>query len=119
LLAGEIAYMLTCASFVNHPSLREAPHMSHAVVINVNLPVDGTPEEGLKMLNEMVIPQARSQEGFQNGTWMNDHGKGMGVVVFDTEEHADAAQKNLRPPVGIPTTFVSSSVYEVGAQAHA
>jgi hypothetical protein len=93
--------------------------MSHAVVINVNLPVDGTPEEGLKMLNEMVIPQARSQEGFQNGTWMNDHGKGMGVVVFDTEEHADAAQKNLRPPVGIPTTFVSSSVYEVGAQAHA
>ena len=93
--------------------------MSHAVVINVNLPGEGTPEEGLKMLNEMVIPQARAQEGFQSGTWMNDHGKGMGVVLFDTEEHAKAAQEHLRPPVGIPTTFVSSSIYEVGAQANA
>jgi hypothetical protein len=93
--------------------------MSHAVVINVNLPADGTPEDGVKMLNEMVIPQARSQEGFQSGTWMNDHGKGMGVVLFDTEEHANAAKNNLKPPVGATTTFVSSSVYEVGAQAQA
>jgi hypothetical protein len=98
--------------------MREATDMQHAVVINVNLPAEGTPEDGLKMLNEMVIPQARSQTGFQNGTWMNDHGKGLGVVVFDTEENAVAAQLNLRPPAGAPTTFVSSSVYEVGAQAH-
>jgi hypothetical protein len=93
--------------------------MSHAVVINVNLPGEGTPEDGLKMLNEMVIPQARAQQGFQSGTWMNDHGKGMGVVLFDTEENANAAKQQLRPPVGTPTTFVSSSVYEVGAQAMA
>jgi len=92
--------------------------MQHAVVINVNLPADGTPEDDQKMLNEMVIPQARSQAGFQNGTWMNDHGKGLGVVVFDTEEHAIAAQQHLRPPAGTPVTFESSSVYEVGAQAH-
>lgn len=93
--------------------------MSHAVVINVNLPGQGTPEDGLTMLNDVVIPQARSQEGFQSGTWMNDHGKGMGVVLFDTEQHATAAQKNLKPPDGTPATFVSSSVYEVGAQAQA
>src|SRR5213595_3424864 len=76
---------------------REATDMSHAVVINVNLPGEGTPEEGLKMLNEMVIPQARAQKGFQSGTWMNDHGKGMGVVLFDTEENANAALEHLRP----------------------
>jgi len=93
--------------------------MSHAVVINVNLPGEGTPEEGLRMLNELVIPQARAQEGFQSGIWMNDHGNGMGVVLFDSEAHATEAQKNLRPPAGTPTTFVSSSVYEVGAQAQA
>jgi hypothetical protein len=93
--------------------------MSHAVVINVNLPALGTLEEGLKMLNEIVIPQARSQEGFQSGTWMNDHGNGLGVVVFDTEEHANAAQQNLKPPVGTATTFVSSTVYQVDAQAQA
>ena len=95
------------------------PNMSHAVVINVNLPGEGTPEEGLSMLNELVVPQARAQEGFQSGTWMNDHGKGLGVVLFDTEEHANAAQNNLRPPVGTATTFVSSSVYEVDARAQA
>lgn len=93
--------------------------MSHAVVINVDLPSQGTPEDGLKMLNEVVIPQAKSQEGFQSGTWMNDHGKGLGVVLFDTEQHATDAQKNLKPPADTPTTFVSSSVYEVGAQAQA
>jgi hypothetical protein len=93
--------------------------MSHAVVISVDLPSGGTPEDGLKMLNEMVIPQARAQKGFESGTWMNDHGKGMGVVLFDTERHALAAQKKLRPPVGAPTTFRSSDVYEVGAQASA
>jgi hypothetical protein len=93
--------------------------MSHAVVINVNLPDRGVTEEDSKMLNEIVIPQARSQEGFQNGTWMNDHGKGMGVVVFDTEQHANAALTHLKPPAGIPAAFVSSSVYEVGAQVQA
>ena len=93
--------------------------MSHAVVINVSLPAEGTPEAGIRMLEEVVVPQARSQQGFQSGIWMNDHGKGMGVVLFDTEQHAKAAQKNLKPPVGIPTTFVSSNVYEVGAQAQA
>ena len=91
--------------------------MSYAVVINVNLPTQVTPAEDLQVLNEIVIPQARSQSGFESGTWMNDHGHGMGVVLFDSEEHAKAAQKNLKPPEGIPTTFVSSSVYEVGAQA--
>ena len=51
----------------------------------------------------------------------NDMGSGFviaGRQVRD-EEHANAAQKNLKPPAGVPTTFVSSSVYEVGAQAQA
>lgn len=69
------------------------------------------------MLNEIVVPQATALAGFQSGTWMNARGNGMGVVVFDTEQNANEAQMYLQPPDGAPTTFVSSSVTEVGAQA--
>jgi hypothetical protein len=111
-----------CQSCELREALSERSHrMSHAVVINVTMPATVSPEDGVNMLNEMVIPQARSQEGFQNGTWMADrgNGSGMGVVVFDTEDHANAALQNLKPPAGAPTEFVSSGVYEVGAQAQA
>jgi len=69
------------------------------------------------MLKELVVPTAKAQSGFQNGIWMrsSDH-SGMGVVVFDTAEHADAAVSALKPPPGGPE-LMSSTVYEVGAQA--
>jgi hypothetical protein len=47
---------------------------------------------------------------------MNNDGDGTGVVVFDTEEHARAAQEALKPPQGGPE-LVSSVIAEVGAQA--
>jgi hypothetical protein len=90
--------------------------MNHAVVMRVKLPADPG-EDGLKMLEEMVIPNAKAQEGFQNGTWMNDgSGNGIGITVFDTEENATAAQDALKPPDGGPE-LVSCDVYMVGAQA--
>jgi len=67
--------------------------MSHAVVQQVRLP-EGGAEEGMKMLNEIVIPNAKAQAGFEKGTWMQTpDNAGMGVVVFDTIEHAEAAQR--------------------------
>ena len=90
--------------------------MPHAVVMHVELSAQGGPDEGLRMLREMVVPHAKSQPGFQNGTWMNNEGKGMGVVVFDSLEHAEAAKEQLKPPPGGPV-LVSSEVFEVGAQA--
>ncbi len=90
--------------------------MAHAVVMQVKLPEDGESEEGLRMLRDQVVPHARAQAGFLRGTWMNAAGTGMGVVVFDTAEHAAAAKDVLKPPPGGPE-LVSSSVYEVGAEA--
>jgi hypothetical protein len=91
--------------------------MAHALVMQVKLPQDGPPDEAQKMLKEIVVPMAQSQPGFQSGTWMHD-GKfnGMGVVVFATSEEAEAAQGVLKPPPGGPE-LVSSTLYEVGAQA--
>ena len=90
--------------------------MAHAVIMQVKLPDGGNSEEGRRMLEDMVVPNAKSQTGFQSGTWMNSDGDGTGVVVFDTEEHARAAQEALKPPPGGPE-LVSSVIAEVGAQA--
>jgi hypothetical protein len=91
--------------------------MAHAVVMQVKLPQDGGPDDAQRMLEEIVIPLAKSQAGFQSGTWLHDgKGSGMGVIVFATAENAEAAQGALQPPPGGPE-LVSSELYEVGGQA--
>ena len=90
--------------------------MAHVVVLRVKIPQAGDPADGLRMLNEMVVPHAKSQPGFQRGTWMNNAGDGLGVVIFDSEENALAAKDALKPPPGGPE-LVSADVYEVGAEA--
>ena len=91
--------------------------MAHAVVMQVQLPVDGDTEQAQQMLEERIVPHAKSQAGFMHGTWMHDGGhSGMGVVVFDTAEHAAAAMETLKPPPGGPE-LLSSVVWEIGAEA--
>ena len=90
--------------------------MAHALVLQVRLPDGADPEEGLRMLREQVVPQAKAQPGFTRGTWMRDGATGMGVIVFDTSEHAEAAKEFLGPPPGGPQ-LLSSAVYEIGAEA--
>jgi hypothetical protein len=90
--------------------------VTYALVMQVKFAPDGDQQEGLRMLREQVVPHAKSQPGFQRGTWMHDDGNGIGVVVFDSPEHAAAAQDALKPPPGGPE-LVSSVVYEVGADA--
>ena len=90
--------------------------MSHAVVLQVKLQ-ETSPEEGMKMLNELVIPTAKALSGFQKGTWMRSvDNTGVGIVVFDTAEDATAAQASLNPPPGGPT-LISSTMYEIAAEA--
>lgn len=90
--------------------------MTHAVVVQVKLPEDGRSEEGRRMLDEVVVPNAKSQPGFKSGIWMNNGEDGRAVVVFDSEEQARSALNVLKPPPGGPT-LISSEVYEVVVQA--
>ena len=92
--------------------------MTQAVVMQVRFAEGQSPEEGQAMLKDVVIPMAKSQAGFQNGTWLHDgKGQGMGVIVFDSAENAAAAQDVLKPPAGVGPTLISSDLYEVGGQA--
>ena len=88
--------------------------MAHAVVMQVSLV--GDRDEGMKMLDEVVVPQAKAQAGFQRGTWMHSEAMtGAGVMVFDTAEHASAAMEALQPPPGGPTVL-NCDVFEIARE---
>jgi hypothetical protein len=88
--------------------------VSYAVVMQVNLVGDAA--EGMKLLDEVVIPHAKEQPGFQRGTWMHNEARtGTGVIVFDTEGHASAAMDALQPPPGGPTV-INCAVFEVARE---
>ena len=92
--------------------------MPFAVKFEVVLP-EVSAEEDQKMLDEMVVPAAKQQAGFVRGVWMrkvSSPREGVGVVVFNTEQEAEAASSELRPPPGGPEVK-SVDVYEVGALA--
>jgi hypothetical protein len=86
--------------------------MAHAIVIQVKF--TGDPEEGMERLDNFVVPLAKSQPGFQRGTWMHkdDTRTGTSVLVFDTEEHAIAAAEAMQPPPDGPT-LIDWAVYEI------
>ena len=44
------------------------------------------------MLSEGLIPAAKSLPGFESGVWVRAGRKGMGTIVFDTEDNAAAAE---------------------------
>lgn len=96
-------------------AVRTEAQVEHAVVMQVKFAEDTDPDAQMRMLNDLVVPHAKSQPGFQRGTWMHEGTQmGLGVVVFDTAEAAAAAKEVLKPPPGGPE-LVSSEVFEVGA----
>ena len=82
--------------------------MAHALVTQVSL--EGRdPAEGEKLLTEQIIPNVKGLDGFDRGVWLRsvDGSTGMGIIVFDSEEHAEAAEGALaaiRPPEAPPIT---------------
>jgi hypothetical protein len=94
----------------------EEATMPYASVVHVQLTQGGGAAAGEQMLREQLLPRLQAQPGFQNARFFraSDGTVGMGVAVFDTEEHANAGQDamvNERPPEAPRVT--SSAVYEL------
>ena len=82
--------------------------------MQVNLTGDAV--EGMKMLDELVIPLAKAQPGFQRGMWMHsDAMTGTGVMVFETAEQASTAMEALKPPPGGPTV-INCAVFQIARE---
>jgi hypothetical protein len=48
-------------------------------------------DEVERHFREDVAPWATRQPGFVSGQWLSCGAQGFGIVVFDSQEHADAA----------------------------
>jgi quinol monooxygenase YgiN len=92
----------------------------HAVAVTVDIDPDRA-DEADKLLNETVVPNVKQQPGFISGTWARsaDKSRGHSMVLFDSEEHANAGAEVARamPPEGAPVKVLMAHVFEVMAQA--
>ena len=88
--------------------------MAYAVLVNVTFTDD---EAAKAALEPVVIPQTKSQAGFQTGYWCHGgDGTGMSFQVYDTKANADeaAAAAKTAPPIVV---IDSVKVFEVRGQA--
>ena len=95
--------------------------MQGAVLIHVTI-VDGREEEAQQQLEAMVVPMIKSLPGFQATYHLGPASgtRGVGVVIFDSEENAAsaAAGVNSMPrPENNPVTIDSVEVLRVVASA--
>lgn len=85
----------------------------HAVVTTVNIGESAGPEQELR---EQVVPRVSSAPGFVAGYWVRlAEDRGASVVVFESEDQANAAREQFQPPEGV--TLQSAEVGEVVANA--
>jgi hypothetical protein len=69
----------------------------HAVVIRVNIK---DPEGATTALREEVVPRVKQAPGFVAGYWTRKDSSGLSMVLFESEEAAEAAREQI--PSGIP-----------------
>jgi hypothetical protein len=86
----------------------------HAVVLNVTV---HDRQAGTRALKEKVVPQASQARGFIAGYWMDmPGGRGLSVLVFDSQDAARVMAEEARPP-GDFVTFDRLEIGEVVANA--
>ena len=87
----------------------------HAVVVNLSI---DEPEADLRALRDRVVPAVSRAPGFVAGYWTRKGNAGLSMVVFDSEDAANAATDHMRSaiPDGV-VTLESIEVREVVAHA--
>lgn len=94
--------------------------MPYAAITNVS--IVGNVDDAQKQLEQVVVPRSKSAKGFVSGIWSRNTTtkKGVGVVVFETEQDANdfvSMVQSTPPPDDTAVRIDSTEVYEVGAQA--
>ena len=91
--------------------------MPYAFIAQVEF-TDDDLDVSRRMLAEGLIPTAKALPGFQSGVWARAGRKGIGTIVFDTEDNAKAGQATINEsrPADAPA-ITDSGIYEVMGQA--
>ena len=85
----------------------------HAVIVSVKLSDNPDPT----VLREQVVPRVSELPGFVAGYWTRDGGTGRSMVVFESEENAQAASDMVPSMVPEGTVIEGNTVAEVVAHA--
>ena len=93
----------------------------YGIVIDVSVDANRE-EEARNMLNDMVVPRARTHKGIVAGYWFREQNGDIlrTIQVYDSEANAHETAERVRtqgPPPGGPVTLLSVTTYEVIADA--
>jgi hypothetical protein len=86
----------------------------HAVVVTVTI---SDHELGERHLHEQVVPGVRQAPGFVAGYWARKDDSGLGMVMFESEDAAQAMSERVPTTVPDVVTIENIEVREVGAHA--
>jgi heme-degrading monooxygenase HmoA len=84
-----------------------------AVLVRVTVD-DASSEEALR---SQVVPRVKEQPGFHAGYWTRNGNSGVSLVVFDSEDAANAAAEQVRSVAPQGVTVEGVEVREVVAHA--
>jgi len=86
----------------------------HAVVVKVAI---SDAEAGLSELREVVVPRVSQAPGFVTGHWTRKDNSGMSMIIFESEDAANAASAQVRSSIPPGVTLEDIEVREVVANA--
>jgi hypothetical protein len=86
----------------------------HAVVVRVTV---HDAEGAMSALRDQVLPRVSQAPGFVAGYWTRKDNGGLSMIVFDSEDAANAASELVRSVVPDEVTQESVEVREVVAHA--
>ena len=86
----------------------------HAVVVKVTI---NDAEAGLSELREVVVPRVSQAPGFVTGHWTRKDSSGMSMMIFESEDAANAVTEQVRSSVPAGATLEDIEVREVVANA--
>lgn len=86
----------------------------HAVVVRVRISEE---EAALAALRDQVVPQVSQAPGFVAGYWTRKEDTGLSMIVFESEDAAQAASERIPGTVPEGVTLEDVEVREVVAHA--
>jgi hypothetical protein len=86
----------------------------HAVVVKVKV---NDPEAAQTVLLEQVVPRVSQAAGFIAGYWTRKDNAGLSMIIFDSEDAANQASKQVPSMIPDSVTLDGVEVREVVAHA--
>lgn len=86
----------------------------HAVVVNVTI---NDPQAAERAMREQLVPRVAQLPGFITGYWTRKDDTGLTMLIFESEQTANAMSQHAEATVPPAMTFKDVEVREVAAHA--